>query len=404
MTSEARLVGLLAFALFGIAWIAVGSGPINGDAAVYAHQATNLDFSQRWTHLGWVLLLSVSHLGPIPAGVVADLWVVASAVGCVVVAARLAREREDGAVVMAATVAGLVVLPVASWGEVDLVWVVLVALSAMVSSSIGSASAMAAAVSVSPTALLALPWLVFRRDTNTAPLWGAGLAVFAISAWSAGAWWTGDRGVLMAGSSEPFAALRRWAPLLVLPWVASWPRGGQSLRALLLLPLLLAPVDTASWAMMGVAAAAAATGVGGRNKYTRIGALAIFALVALHGWSTRWDRVVRDREFVGEVAKSLGDATALIAPWTMGVRISIAVTGDPYDMLWRIPIGWVRFQRESWCADRDFTNVLRVTSIDDRWQFTSEPLDPARHMRDCSKSSPPGTSGDMEIRIERNAR
>jgi hypothetical protein len=382
VTSTARQVGSITLVFGLIAALAVGSGPINGDAAVYAHQASEGDFSQRWVHLGWVGLLYLVSLTGLDPGLAADMLTVGAAMACVAIAGHLASREERGSPAMASVLVGGAILPVASWGEVDLPWVALVGLTVALEAPFVTGLAMAAAVTLSPAALLALPWVVGRKAPDWAAVLGAMVAVAVLTVVSGGEWWSGDRGVLTGAALDPIGWLRRWSAVLTMTLVLALPAGKSSWTLLLLAPLVLAPADTAVWAL-GVLAIGSLTTFHVHWRAARWSAVVAFALVGVAGWSGQWSRVDQDRLFVEDVVGRFSDRLPVEAQWTMGVRLSLASTGDPYGLMWRIPNGWVRDQRERWCQNRKPTESLVVTHVQDGWRWRVKTGDPEGDLPEC---------------------
>jgi len=259
--------------------------------------------------------------------------------GAVVAVVRIQGQEAAGWLAAAA------VLPIAAFAEVDLPWIALL-LAGLAGSGGWTAMCVALAVSVSPVALLAVPWAACRGQ----PRWvvgGASLAVVTLSAYSGGDWWLGDRGVLMGPAPLIGRTLAAWAAN-VAPVAVAVGVLGMSWRTALLLPLLLAPPDVATWGLIGCALVAEGPArpwsLGLRVLVAGQLGLSTGALVATH-------RSVRaDTRLVEKTAADMGPDEGLIAPWTWGVRVSLAATGDPYGLPWMPPTGPVRDQ-ERWCDD-----------------------------------------------------
>ncbi len=315
--------------------LAGGSGFVNGDAAAYAAQAAAGDLGQRVVHLGWIAVAAA--LSPVfgdglPQAL--DGLVTLAAAGTVALVGRSAGPRS-------AWLAAAVLLPVSAFAEVDVPWIALIIGAALVSDRRVSAGLAAIAVTVSPTSLLAVPWLALHRRSVT-PLLAASVAVLALSVLTGGDWWWADRGVLSGPTPRPLRVLGSW---VAHPWWVVLPaiRWRPPLAALGL--LLLAPADVPTWAMVGVAAVLQLREEVRSSKWLGVVvAVGLFALVLETMSVRREDRVAR------HVAASLGPADGLVAPWTWGVRVSMYATGDPYGLTWRPPDGFVRDQQATWCA------------------------------------------------------
>lgn len=371
-----------------IGWIGLiwaGSGWLNGDAAAYAAQGWAGDVTDRWTHVGYALIAvaAAPWAGPhLP--LLLDGLGVAMAVAAAVGAGRGVEAR--GELAALGTIA--VLLPWAPFAEVDLVWI-----AALVWATLGVRGAVAVGVSVSPVALLALPWVALRR-CSLAPLLEGAATVLLLTVLSAGAWWIGERGVLRGPPLRPARTLAAWGTalpgLLVLcgllqGGVAWWrsDRGREAVASgggtgperpgpertgpgqeappgrtgpglggwvgvLALLPLALAPADVPAWLLAWIALACT---IARRGPATLAGALIVGQLgLGILEVEQRAERVRSEARIVAHVAASLGPADALIAPWTWGARVSVAATGDPYGVIWRPPGGWLRDQQQRWSA------------------------------------------------------
>ena len=340
---------LLALLVSAVGLAGAGRGFLNGDAACYAAQALVGDLGQRtvhggWIGLAWLLGLAVGeHLPMVLDGVVAL---------CAGAAVLLAGRR---GLLPALAVAGLV-LPWASSAEVDLPWATAILGAVVVEDRRLRGALVAVAVSLSPIALLALPWVIWERGRSWREElpWIAGgalLAVAALSLAGGGEWWLGDRGVLHGPPPRPWRALQAWtAPLLPLVLLASlrWKR---ALPALLLtLPLLLAPPDLPAWLVPGAALGLVLCEVD-EPRWLRAVGVVLAAALALGGlgWWRTLERVQREEALIHSVLAELSPEDGLVAPWTWGARASYLSTGDPYGLLW---IAWptpVRDQTERWC-------------------------------------------------------
>ncbi len=333
---EASLIRWLPVVFVALAGLVAGGvGYWNGDAAVYAHQAAECDLHQRWTHLGWVAVGAV--LSPmvgtgLPAALDAVVTVAAASAVALV-------GRAQG--VMAGVCAAAVVLPVCAIAEVDVPWAAAL-LGAAMAPRVMAVVLAGVACSLSPVALLGMPWVALhRRDGWVAA--GGLLAVLSLTLLSGGDWWTGDRGVWSSAHMNPVRTLEVWGRW---PW---WlVLAGVRFRRdhLALAPLLLAPADVHAWVFAGWALCL--------DLDTRAprawGALVL--AVGLVGLGDTRHRVRQSAARVEAAAQLLGPADGLVAPWTLGVRVSLAATGTPYALLWRPPSGFVRDQAERWCDAR----------------------------------------------------
>lgn len=353
-------VWALAASVTALGLLGAGAGFVNGDAAVYAAQASRGDLLERVVHVGY--LAAAAALAPM-AGDALPVWldrVTAVAAGAVV---ALTGARRG---LLASAVAAAVVLPLAAFAEVDLPWIALLC-GALVSAPAGAAILAALAVAVSPTALLALPWAsVERRDA--AALVGGAIAVGLLTVGSAGAWWVGDRGVLTGPPLLPGRVLEAWA--WGLPWLAvlaalagsvgasssATPDRSRSsavdagwLPIVATAPLLLAPPDVPTVVIVALAvgnriAAVPATAGVVALVTVQLG-LGAVGLARAHARVSHEDRIARD------VAGRLGPSVGLVAPWSFGARVGVIATGDPYGPLWRSADVAVRGQGARWCAD-----------------------------------------------------
>ncbi len=306
--------GLAAWAVVGS--FAVGLGPVNGDAAVYANQAARGDLLERPTHALWVAI----------AWLVGDpraLDVVNLGAGVALVAAVASRSGWAGM-----ALAGLA-WPFAPFAEVDVPWLAALAWARRVDVR-PAALLTALAVALSPSALLAVPWLADARRDRAWLGAVAGLAgVFALGGIEV---WSGHRGLWTAATWTPGAAAASMAWTL---GPALWVLRRSDAIAL---PLLLGPAD----APLGLLLVA---------RPRPISPWLAFACLAWGGARLvgAAERVQREAQYVSVAAARLGPRDALVAPWSWGVRVSLASTGDAYALRWRPPRGFVRDQAEPWC-------------------------------------------------------
>ncbi len=284
----------------------VGAGPMNGDQAVYLDQAARFALTERWTHVGYVLI----HLGwsdPLGSDV---LTAVAGASAVALIASRWG--------ILAGVVALGAVLPWLPFGEVDLPWWCATVLAVLSPAGWG-AVLLGLAAAISPTALAALPWVAVRFDAR----WLGGLAaVGLLTVLSGGAWWVGNRGVLASswsldpvGTALPgiLAALTlgrrpRWAALLALA------------------PILAAPSDLPA-GLIGVLAVCA-----GRERIAVPQSLRVVAWAVSWGWGANGllathHRVREETRIIQELASTLDPRDELVGPWSWRVRVSLAATG-----------------------------------------------------------------------------
>lgn len=357
------IVGTLIVGLLG-----VGSGFANGDAVVYLHQALDLDFGQRSTHLGYIAMAAPIGLllGERTALALDIVTVVMSAVSVAMmtsVASRLGREPAVSALVMAATL-----LPLTSFAEVDTVWFAALVASLLTESRKMRLVLVMFAISVSPVALLALPWAISLRTALSTPgkssqhkvdfVVGALLAVAILCLVSGGEWLTGDRGLMSGGSVRLAATIKAWSHAILLPGILVAATVGilSKPRYLLLLlsttPLLLAPPDVPGW----IPTASVLALMAADRKRLAIMALLIAQFVLqVSEWERCRARVVQETTIAATVAAQLGLNDGLVAPWSWGVRVSYLRTGHPYAEWWRTPTDPVRDQ-VSWC-NRQFDRV-----------------------------------------------
>lgn len=317
-----------------------GAGFLNGDAAAYVAQAQQGALLERPTHLGYVLLASL--LGRF-AGEALPTWLDAvSALSAATLVGCLGTRGIGRALVAAA-----VVLPMAPFAEVDLLWIALLALS-LEARPAAAALCAGLAVSVSPVALLALPWVGVARGEWRAVVGGATVAVLALTGISGFDWWVGHRGVLTSAVLMPGRALESWAiglPWLALPLVA--PTRELGVRLLATLPLLLAPPDVPTWIVPGLVLAQ-----GLREGVGRPWAVVLLGLqVGLSGarLGSAVGEVRSEHAVLVALADELGPEDGLIARWSVGARVSFLATGDPYGLLWRSADRPVRDQAARWC-------------------------------------------------------
>ena len=344
---KARLLPYLALVVCGCIFFDVL--PVNGDAAVYGHQVSEGDLWSRPTHAGYIacLLAAARLFGADPVATANGFNLVA----CVVLvhwigvgAHRPTRTRWFATAAM---------LPYATFGEVDVLWMALVAAALFSDRTAWRVVGIASAVSVSPLALLALPYGMRKYGVRFAL--PAACVVVLLTGITQGAWWFGDRGVL-AGTLDASVRVdwlvRRW-PLWCVVAVA-WRKD-----MLLLLPLLLGPSDQPS-ALLALLVALRSLRV--HMPLRCIGALAMgFGVLGL---GERSVQVRMERGVVAQLRQGLDARGSLVGPWSMSVRASVASTGDPYALMWRPHRGFVRDQKHRWCNHRHAVVLLLKPSRD----------------------------------------
>jgi hypothetical protein len=226
------------------------------------------------------------------------------------------------------------------------------------------------AVLLSPTALLALPWLfAFRafsvEEGRGRPAWvlealgpfcAALFAVGIQSLWDAPSWWISDRGVLnaMGGvSPRPFGVWARalWLPALLA--VGGFRQRG-SFGLAWTLPLLLAPADVPTWLLAGaplaLGAAAAWARSGAPLRAALLVLLSVQGILSLRAQEQEIRRVARVTAITEAMAARLLTGEALLAPWGWGVRVGVAATRDPYGVPWAPLEGPPPARALRWCG------------------------------------------------------
>lgn len=365
------------FALFGLFLILtlplVGSGTLNGDAAVYAAQALSGNFHERTVHLGYIGLASLlgSALGSrLPLGL--DLLNLLSAVGAAAILARISSRRGHSPW-MASAVFLVVALPRAPFAEVDLPWVTLALLALLPRSPLLAALSLVGAVFISPTALGAIPFLVWfrvqEREEEPSPrvylreglalVAGAVIALGAFTAWDASDYWLGDRGLLRGSGQAPWRTFETWVSRLLLPGVLvpavlGWSRGGLGGLLLLTPYLLLTPSDVPAW-LLAAAPLALSAAEGWASAGMRMRRLILVGLLGQGGLSLRQlqaeaRRVQEVAAFTSSLAARMSPEDALVAPWGMGVRVAISASGEPYGLPWTGPEPEKKSGDRRWCG------------------------------------------------------
>ncbi|HHO53572.1 MAG TPA: hypothetical protein ENK18_22545 [Deltaproteobacteria bacterium] len=224
-------------------------------------------------------------------------------------------------------------------------------IAAVILAAVGIPGAAAVGISVSPVALLALPWVALERR-SVGPLIEGLVVVLGLTVLSAGGWWLGERGLLRGPPPRPGRTLSAW--IETLPWLlllalllpgARGRRDRPALQLLVLLPLGLAPPDVPAWSLGGIVLARAVA----RRGSVGARALVVGQLwLGIGGAQARSKQVRAEAEVIAHLVDTLGPDDALVAPWTWGARVSVAATKDPYGLIWRPPDGWLRDQATRW--------------------------------------------------------
>jgi hypothetical protein len=210
-----------------------------------------------------------------------------------------------------------------AFAEVDLPWMALVVAATRPMPGWAAAALLGFAVTVSPTAALAAPWVAVERADRRV-LMGPFLAIMALGLASEGGWWSGERGVfhapLLPGrTAAAWLGSGVWAAMLIV----------RDRRLAALAPLLLAPPDVPGWVLFGVAAARRWPAGG----FAR--GLAIAAVVAgLWGLGERRARVAAEDRVIRSVVAAWRPGQVIEAPWSWGARWSVNATGDVYSGRW----------------------------------------------------------------------
>ena len=335
----------ISLALTLMALAQVGAGPINGDAAVYQHQAVEGILDERTIHVGYVTAAAaMARIGPV--GVLLDV------LGCVCLgllafaASRLA-EREGGDGRAAALAVGAFLLAWAPFAEVDLPWGAALTI-ALIAPVWAAGALMTAAITVSPLALVSLPWAALtRRGWKAAAL---GLVLWIpVLVWCWEDWWSGPRGVLVSQSTDTVGrVLLQWIraillPGLMAPGILGLIAGGRRLAihaaaAGVPLFLLVRHADVPGWLPLSVVMAVA---VGLGAKRWTWGRAWLWVPLVLQVGAVWWQGDRRRGEIRGEnaritaLAEDVGEDEVLVAPWSDGVRFG-ALRGDP-------EAGWLSF-------------------------------------------------------------
>ncbi len=322
----------------------VGAGPVNGDAAVYLYQAREGIFDERTIHIGYIALAALLRpLAGSALGAVMDGISCLALAGLALAAGLLAR-RQGGRGLVALLVTAACALPVAPFAEVDLLWAALLALAAALPQRWAAALLVAGALSVSPVALLGLPWVAWTRRDPWGP--GAGLlAWLPLLAWCGSDWWLGPRGVLTA-VAVPSSWMRlctAWGAALLLPGIAGLVLVGlQGLdraralgAALAMVPffLLVRNADVHAW-LLGVLWLGLAAGQGALRW--PVGRLLLWLPLVLQlGFSWRSaalerNRIRQDEALAARLAQRADGEKVVSHSWTWGVRYGLQRGGRPY--------------------------------------------------------------------------
>ncbi len=322
-----------------------GSGFLNGDAAVYWNQAVSGDILQRTTHIGYISIAWIAaNIRPdFPESM--DLLSVCA--GALAVW-RIGR----GAPSWIGVAAAALVIPTAAFAEVDPIWTALVVLAATTVTAWRSAW-LAAAVCVSPTALLTVPWLC-HRARSVRPVLVALVTIVALIGLSRGDWLWGPRGMLDLPAWRVGRTLTEWVASLW--WVAiavgvAWranPRVADPRlwgAVLALTPLMLAPPDVPSAVFVGLAVLMTLTVLfesevppkRTRGTWWLNGCALVMLLAGVFSLGQRAGEVRVENQWLEEQAQRLSPDVRMVAPWSLGVRVSLLRTGEPYGICWRNP-------------------------------------------------------------------
>ena len=319
----ARTSLLIAAAVALLGWLGSGSGPVNGDAAVYLWQASNEVFLERTVHLGYIVLIWA--IGPDAS----DLLTCVSAAGLCLGAARWRQSW------VAALIVGAAVLPLASFAEVDVPWACAVSWILASKRRWVAAGWAAVAMSLSPLTLLALPWVLTQRRDGWI-LASSLFSVWVLTVVGSGDWWIGGRGVLHGPPLLPGRTAESW--LLHAPWLAlplAWSRALPP-QILAMLPLLLAPPDVGGW-LIG---ALCLGGLASESTPQRSTAAAVLLATCAWGLFLRQEALHQTRTENAQIAaivEQMGPTDGLVSSWSVGVRASIRAGQGPYGLQWRKP-------------------------------------------------------------------
>lgn len=346
----------MGLALFLGSLLLAGHGPVNGDAAVYQHQAVQGILDQRSIHLGYVALARLLWL----AGGETMPWLLdalnALAAGTLCFAAGMLAQREGGRASVASLATAACLLPVAAFGEVDALWAALLACAALVPAW-AAVPMVAGAVAVSPLALLALPWLILARwqgDGGWRRAWiapGLGLLLWLpVLAWCGADWFAGPRGVL-SDAALPVSWERlgdAWLSALALPGLAApfviglgrSGRRGAILLALAILPLFLLVrfADVHAWMIAALVVgwlAGRGTSVWPVHRALLWVPLVLQLAFSWRDALTHRNQVRQANTTIAALAQRLEPGAVVVASWSWGVRYGLARAGEPYGGGWQ---------------------------------------------------------------------
>ncbi|MEN0063262.1 MAG: hypothetical protein AAGA48_14000 [Myxococcota bacterium] len=320
----------------------LGSGFLNGDIAAYCAQGWTADLADRTVHLGYTALATL--LAPL-AGHTLPIWLDLVNLVAAVVLITAATRLHQGDRRTLGLAAAAVVLPWAPFAEVDVPWMALVMASAA-----GVPGCAALAVAVSPTALLALPWVASERRA-LAPLAEGVMAVGLLTVISGGSWWTGPRGVLEPRSFLIGRNFGTW--VATIPWLVvltgRWHRVGRPL--LFALPLLFAPADVPAGVLVAIATTTTALiepSLTPLGRVARVGAVSWLLVWAFFETQTRAERIRTEQAQIMAVLRAFEPGDGLVAPFTWGARAAVLATGDPYGLPWHPEGRFLRDQATPW--------------------------------------------------------
>lgn len=358
------LLVLLIF-LFTIGWMGMGGGFFGGDVPVYIHQANSGDLSQRVIHIGYIMLIQcLLPLFGEKVHMVLDALNLIAGLGIVCLVYRWGTQRGYSKILSAGFV-GIALIPFLSWAEVDLLWIGAVTLAIVIRNRVGSALIFSLGMTLSPVALLTLPFVLLERralgDSKTPWIHCGSVVVVwgVLSLIGGGDWWIGDRGVLSMHSLSPGLVLQHWIEdglsYGLAPWVIAGTVMGRDYRWLVLLPLCLAPPDVPTGLCLAIAWSGGFSDAVNRSRSIPvlrwIFPLCVFLQLTYQGgrWKETRDRLVQERTEINHVAAQIPENALLLAPWRLGVQVSLVKTGDPYQGRWRSQQKPVRDQQDRSC-------------------------------------------------------
>lgn len=341
----------------------LGAGFLNGDAAAYAAQGWAGDAFGRDVHLAWTGLAVA--LAPIAGDALPwalDVVTVGFAVAAVLAAGGIGR-RVGGSAVLPALGAAVAVWPWAPFAEVDVPWTAAVLAAVAVPTPVVAGALVAGAIALSPTAVLAVPWVAFGRwwvdgrDPRAVGI-AAVVTILALTVVTGGGWWTGERGVLAGVSAPSLRGLGALPALLVfLPWGSGTAAAKNLAWAACVLPLLFAPPDVPAAMVLGPTIGAVAARVrarepgGPRWRWAPLALVVGFvAFVGDRDADGRARTVAEESRAIAEIAAALGPDDSFVGPWSWGARVAVAATRDPYGRPWAAWPALVRDQRVTYCG------------------------------------------------------